>query len=109
MLRKWFKVRISYNTYKKNNMVEKNTYGHFIQVYLIILHKYSSGNLYWPSLFSVSTQIHKENEACTEKRTCTYTLSWGGGNKLHSSHTIRRHFTNAVGLENIFEIRFDSK
>lgn len=23
MLRKWFKVRISYNTYKKNNMVEK--------------------------------------------------------------------------------------
>lgn len=46
----------SNNTYKKN-MVKKD-----IQVYLIILHKYSSGNLYWPSLFSVSTQIYKENQ-----------------------------------------------
>lgn len=44
------------------------TYRHYIQVYLIILHKYSSGNLYWPSLFSASVEntqrksdTHREN------------------------------------------------
>lgn len=38
------------------------TYRHYIQVYLIILHKYSNDSFYWPSL---SIKIYKENQTCS--------------------------------------------
>lgn len=90
---------------KKKKHTVKMTYRHYIQVYLIILHKYSSGNLYWPSLFSAFVAIHKGNQTRTEKMYMhtNWVIKDGeyATQLTYNEETIS--FTNAwIGLEHVW-------
>lgn len=68
------------------------TYRHYIQVYLIILHKYSSDSLYWPSLST--KKITKKIRHALGK----YERKWGYATLLTYKE---KTFYNPGGLEHV--------